>query len=117
MAVTAGSREATLSFPSVTTCDGTASVVYVRGKAKPGFELNLKVKLRVSAKDDSSVLATGRIQGSELADYDGYDFDWTVSSSPKEGITGADARRACDKAKDAVTEVIRTVVGRMAEID
>lgn len=145
-----GSRAARLGFTAVDTCEGTASLVFVRGKvshqaaqhplqrhrcplgchsrllpsasppqAKPGFEMKVKASFTLSATDDESVtLGTGTVEGLEMCDYDGFDFELGLKATADSGgaATTADCKRAAAAAKAMLTEALRAAVAEMAEI-
>jgi hypothetical protein len=85
-------------------------------QAKPGFELKVKAAFTVTAAGDpAKTLATGSVEGDELCDYDGYDFELTAGAKAHAdgGATASAVRPAGAVAKSALTACLKDCVSRM----
>lgn len=98
-----GHGAATLRLRKVPTCSGSATLVFVRGKVKPGFDLKVTANWQVdaAAADGSvTVLGQGQLACEELDDVDLGEYEFTVS-----GETGAAPAECKALVKAALPEV------------
>jgi len=92
-----------LMFKEVEECSGTATVVFVRGKVRPGFEMKLKAKWCAVEKEhadaeDAAPLASGTLSIDDMTDYETPD-DYDVEIEAEEGTDECmvDSREAWDE--------------------
>lgn len=69
----AAGSEYTLSVTAVPTCSGTVTLVFCRGKAKPGYEMNVTASWQL-ADAASSAVASGSVTFVDLCDSEGSDM-------------------------------------------
>ena len=109
-----GGSSCTLVFREVTECSGTATVVFVRGRIKPGFEMKLKAKWAAveeahADNPDAAALSSGTLEIEEMSDYDEpEDYDMQIEAD--EGTS-----ECMEDAKDALCEAITAWKATLAD--
>jgi hypothetical protein len=107
------------SVTAVPECTGSVTVVFVRGKARPGFEISLRVSWRLAGADGSEV-ASGAIACDDVSDAEGASV-WgrkpavtvTSAGAAAGGVTTAAAWRGAVEA--SALPVLRAALLRWAE--
>lgn len=103
-----------LSIVEVQRCEGVATVIYSRGRARPGYEYNLSARWELVNTVDATLAASG---GVEL--YDIADSDSDVFSRMKVGVgyaaPGVDKTRSEKVVRDAADD-LRLAIRTWAEM-
>jgi len=87
-------RSCVWSVTDVTECSGGVNVVYVRGKARPGFELTLKVAWRLSASGDGGEVASGHVSCNDVSDAEGSNV-WGAKPAVTASVSSAASASGC----------------------
>lgn len=107
--LTLAGAPATLRVRKVKSCSGSATLVFSRGKVKPGFELKLTAEWE-AVNEGGDVLANGEVEFPEIADYNGGDVEFNVTA---EG--SGDAVRAAKTALEKSSEQFVAIVAAWTE--
>lgn len=98
-----------LTIREVTKCDGSVNLVFSRGKAKPGFEINLSMKWELG--EEGHPPATGTASIPEISDTEGSDYftrlvvECVSADAP---LDRASAKRMVENAKNAFREALQS---------
>lgn len=102
----------TLVVSEVTTCDGTVSLVFSRGKAKPGFEISLRVEWQLlpAGGEGGEAVASGHAFMDDISDSEGSDVFGRMSvecTTASEPLDRATARASVQANAEAFRKVLR----------
>lgn len=102
----------TIAVVDVPTCDGTVTVVYSRGKPRPGYEVSLKVAWSIApaaAAADAPTLASGTVAMADVSDTEGSDMFGSFRVETASATAPLEAPAASRLLKDA-TEAFRAAL-------
>lgn len=87
----------------MSTATGTATLVFVRGKLRPGFDIEVKVSMQVEAADGES-LGTAEVHWHEATDCDGGEHEYSVTTT---GAAAASIQSWLRREEDAVNGLLQ----------
>jgi hypothetical protein len=100
--------------PAVDKCDGTVTVVFSRGKARPGFEVSLRFDWHLVEHPSSDLpVAKGSVSIDDISDSEGSEVfgRMMVDCQEAEGaIDKASAKQCVTASTEAIRELLRAWV-------
>lgn len=108
-----GMDGASLSVTEVSIEGGSVSLVFCRGKIKPGFELEVTLDYSIKPAGEEEEIARGALRFAEVADEQGSDvFDTmhvsvSFAASTRPGVTVEAVRKALASLKERFREAFR----------
>lgn len=103
-----------LQFTSVSRCDGVATLIYSRGRAKPGYEYQLVAKWELVSTADNSLSASGSVELYDIADSDS-DVFARMKVTVEYTVGGVDRGR-CEKVVRDTSDDLRMAIRTWAEM-
>ncbi|KAK8802059.1 hypothetical protein WA158_006454 [Blastocystis sp. Blastoise] len=94
----------TITIPEVEKCDGQATVVFVKGKKRPGYDFSIKCKWE-AIKEGSTDTAKGVFVIDEFADYCDGDYEVAIRSNKSDSYHTS-AKAAVTKAKKDIISTL-----------
>jgi hypothetical protein len=97
-----------LNFTEVRRCEGTATVIYTRGRARPGYEYQLTAKWELVNTADNSLSASGLVELFDIADSDA-DVFGRMRVGVEFAALGVDRTR-CEKVVRDTSDDLRSAI-------
>lgn len=97
-----------IKVSSLETCDGTATIVFSKGKKKPGYDLNLKFKwiaTELINGEEGTVTAEGSILCPEFCDLNDGDNEWTIKAEKSDAFH----TKAVNHLKSSQNDIIKVM--------
>ena len=103
-----------LNFVSVARCEGVATLIYSRGRARPGYEYNLAARWELRHTADSSLSASGLLELYDIADSESDVFS-RLRVTVDVTAAGVDKLR-CEKIVRDASDDLRSAIRTWAEM-
>ncbi|KAK8828901.1 hypothetical protein WA538_000904 [Blastocystis sp. DL] len=96
----------TITFTDVEKCDGQATYVFTKGKKKPGFDFNLKIKWSAE-KEDEEEPACGYVVIDDFSDTSDGDYEWSFKANKSDEFH-TKAKAAVQASKKSIEKLLNS---------